>query len=270
MAEYGQTRAGLPRPGKALKAVMIVLFAIWLMFAVALKWGGASEQVFLLFCGNTERILDGEVWRLLTAPLLHMPSPFALLFTLLGLYFLAPALEDAWGPRRFLRFLVLSALIAYSFQLLLDLVLPASVTGKLIPQYWFGSVPVIDAIAVAFAMAFAGRTLHLMFVLPVSSKGLIVFVFVMNVLYVIAAEMGPSGALAPFGGMLAGWLLGGGSPSPLRRAYLKLRLAQLDAEARRTKGHRRRRVAESGLRVVEGGKKRGNDDDSGPDGRLLN
>lgn len=262
----------LPRPGKGLKAVMILLFAVWLTFAIALNWGGAPEELFLMLCGSTEGVLSGEIWRLFTAPLLHAPnSPFSILFALLGLYFLAPALESSWGTARFLRFLGFSALIAYSFQVLGDWALPDSVASKLVPPYWFGSIPVIDAIAVAFALAFAGRTVNLMFVLPVSSTGLIVFVFAMNVLYVIAAQMGPSGALAPFGGMLAGWLLAGGNPSPLRKLYLKLRLAQLDAEARRARGERRRRVAQSRLRVVEGGKRgRDHDDDDGGGGHLLN
>jgi membrane associated rhomboid family serine protease len=274
MSNFGQTtRMPLPRPGKVLKAVMLVLFAIWLMFAIALNWAGASEEAFLLFCGNTDRVLHGEVWRLITAPLLNAPNtPFSILFMLLGMYFLTPSLEEQWGGRRLLRFLFLSALIAYTFQMLVDLALPASVTSKLVPPYWFSTLPVLDAIAVAFAFAFAGRTVHLMFLFPVSSKGLIGFVFVMNVLYVIAAQMGPSGAVAPFGGMLAGWLLGGGTPSPMRRAWLKLRLAQLDSEARRAKGDRKKRVAASSLRVVGGGKRGrdGTDDDDGPSGTLLN
>lgn len=268
-----QTQFVFPKPGPALKGVMIAIFAIWLMFALALNWGGASEQVFLLFCGNTDAILQGQIWRLFTAPLLQMPnSVFSMLFTLLGLYFLGATLEETWGSKRFLRFLLVSALFAYSVQMLADLVLPASISAKLIGEYWFGAFPVIDAIAIAFALMFAGRTVHLMFVLPVSSRGLILFVVAMNVLYLIAAERGPSGFIAPFGGMIAGWLFGGGTPSPLRRAYLKWRLAQLDREAKLSKTARKKRVARSGLKVVEGGKGGPDDDDRGrgPDGRLLN
>jgi hypothetical protein len=79
---------GLPRPGRVLKVVMIAVLAIWLAFAIGINWAGAPETVFLLFCGNTERILSGEVFRLFTAPWMHMPSGTIghVLSTLFGLY----------------------------------------------------------------------------------------------------------------------------------------------------------------------------------------
>jgi hypothetical protein len=100
----------------------------------------------------------------------------------------------------------------------------------------------------------------LFFVLPVTSTGLIVFVIAMSVMTVIVRAQGPSGLVSPFGGMLAGWLFGGSSPSPLRRLWLKLRLAQLDVEAKREARDRRKRAEKSGLRVISGGR-----DDDGDD-----
>jgi membrane associated rhomboid family serine protease len=266
---YESTQVSLPRPGRGLTIVLVGLLAIWLMFAAALNWGGGSERLFLLFCGNTERILDGEIWRLFTAPLMHMPqgSIGHILMALLGLYFLSPSLEEMWGTGRFLRFLGMSALIAYGLQLVVGLVLYGSEPGKLVGSYWFGALPVVTAIAIAWALSFRGRTVRLMFVLPVSSRGLILFVVGMTLMYVIADARTPSGHIAPFGGMLAGFLLGGGTPSPLRRFYLKLRLAQLDSEAQRARTQRKQRVGQSSLRVLRGGR---NDDDKGPDRDLLN
>jgi hypothetical protein len=40
---------GLPRPGKALLAVMGVLVSLWVMFAVAVNYGGLDKEVFFLF-----------------------------------------------------------------------------------------------------------------------------------------------------------------------------------------------------------------------------
>ena len=62
-----------PRPGKALIGLMVVITTVWLMFAIGLNWGGAPPSLFLLFTGNTDAILHGEVWRLFTAPLMHTP-----------------------------------------------------------------------------------------------------------------------------------------------------------------------------------------------------
>ena len=265
---------GLPRPGRALTAVLVGLLAIWLVFAVGINWGGAPGAVFEALCGSTAHILQGEVWRLFTAPLLHVPSGTVghIVFTLLGLYFLSPSLEREWGPKRFLRFLAGSAIFAYVFQILVELVLPATLGQKLVPSLWFGAGPVVSAVSIAWALTFRGRTIHLMFVIPVTTRGLLIFVILMNVMVLIAQVMAPEGLIAPFGGMLAGWLFGSGSPSPLRRAWLKLKLAQLDAEARREADARKKRVQRSGLQVLEGGRTGDSDenDPKKPPGGWLN
>jgi membrane associated rhomboid family serine protease len=271
--EDGPRSLGIMRPGTAVTAVMVALGAIWLMFALAVNWAGANEDLFLLFCGNTERILHGEVWRLFTAPLMHLPSGTVghILFAILGLLFLAPSLEKQWGTGRMLRFLMLSAVIAYGFQMLCELALPASFARRLVPEYWFGAFPALEAVAIAWALSFRGQTVRLWFVLPVSSSGMVIFIVVMSVLRVVAAAPGPEGLLAPFGGMLAGWLLGASTPSPLRRAYLKLRLAQLDREAARSAEAARARRKSSSFRVIEGGRggRPGSDGDDSDGNKML-
>lgn len=274
--DYGtvRTMGGFVRPGRALTGVMIALLSIWLMFAIAINWGGASDELFLAFCGNTDKILSGEIWRLFTAPLMHHPTGTIshILFALLGLFFLAPTLEQKWGSARMLRFLALSGVIAYGVQMIFQLVLPASLSARLVGPYWYGAFPVIEAIAIAWAFNFSGQTVRLFFVLPVTSRALIGFVVAISVLRLIAASQAPEGLLSPFGGLFAGWLLGAGTPSPLRRAYLKFRLAQLDREVVQSKQRRARRVKQAPFRVIEGGRSETDDDDDGrgPDGRLLN
>jgi membrane associated rhomboid family serine protease len=265
---------GFPRPGRALSGVLLGLLALWVVFAVGMNWGGAPPAVFEALTGNTAQILKGEVWRLFTAPLLHVPTGTIrhILYTLLGLYFLSPSLEREWGPKRFLKFLGGSAVFAYAFQMALELALPATLGEKLVGPVWFGAGAVVSAVSIAWALTFRGRTINLMFVIPITSAGLIVFVVAVNVMVLLAQEMAPEGLLAPFGGMLAGWLFGSGSPSPIRRAWLKLKLARLDAEARREADARRRRVAKSGLQVLEGGRTRDTDEggEKKPPGGYLN
>lgn len=246
---------GFPRPGKGLKAVLLGLLTIWLIFALAMNWAGAAGDSFLALCGNTERVLEGQVWRLLTASFLHMPSGtiFHILSVLIGLYFLSPSLESEWGTKRFLRFLLLTGVLAYATQVLVAWALPARVAERLVPEYYFGAMPVVEAVAIAWALSFKGRTVNLFFVLPVSSRGLILFVIGMSVMYLIAGATPPSGHVAPFAGMVYGWLLGGGTPSPLRRLYLKYRLSRLEQEARRDRDVRKKRAQSSGLRVIDGG-----------------
>lgn len=265
---------GLPTPGPAIRGMMIVVFAVWLCFAIALNWAGAPVATFELFLGNTERLLQGELWRLFTAPLMHIaqgPGGVShILTTLFGLYFLTPRLEEAWGGKRLLRFVAVSVLVGYALQVLVELVTPAALGRRLVGPYWFGLSPALGAIAIAWALTFKNQVVHLFFVLPISSRMLIVIVVGGATLYLIAGALPPEGLISPYGGMLCGWLLGGSTPSPLRKLWLKLRLAQLGKQAQREQ--RRPRPNPGGLRVIPGGRSDDDSDDgeSGPGGRWLN
>jgi hypothetical protein len=110
-----------------------------------------------------------------------------------------------------------------------------------------------------------------MFLPPMSSRTLILVVVGFALLMLVAGAQPEEGLLSPFCGMFLGWLLGGGTPSPLRKGWLKLRLAQLEGQDARARGKgspRKARPNPGGLRVIPGG--RADDDDKGPDGRWLN
>jgi len=258
----------LPRPGPVLRVVLPGLFAIWLVFALALNWAGVSSAPFDALTADQEGLLSGQLWRLVTAALLHMPDAVGhILSALLGLYFLGASLEQRFGPRRFAWFLAWAAALSYLIQALLLVILPASVGGKLAPPSPIGAIPVVEAVAIAWAYSFRGRTVNLFMVLPVTSTGLVWFVVGFSVLTLIATEMPPSGHLAAFAGMGLGYLLGGGTPSPLRRMYLASRLRGLEREVEReVRGQRRRN--KSGFRVIPGG--RGPKDDDDDDKNMLN
>jgi hypothetical protein len=132
---------------------------------------------------------------------------------------------------------------------------------------WFGGVPAVEALSVAWALTFSGQTVRLLFVLPVTSRGLLWFVIGFSVLRLIAVQQTAEGLISPFGGLAAGWLLGAGTPSPLRRLYLKFRYSQLQRETARATEARSRRAKQSRFSVIEGGKR---DDDDGPGGKWLN
>jgi membrane associated rhomboid family serine protease len=186
---------------------------------------------------------------------------------LIGLYFLTPSLEERWGSRRLAWFLLISGAFAYAFQLLVEAVVPASVALKLSGEYWFGAMPVIEAVAVAWALNFRGQTVRLFFVLPITARGLLAFVIGFSVLRLVAVQHAAEGLIAPFGGLIAGWLFGGGTPSPARRVLLKLRYARLQRETERVRRERTRRVGRSSLRVIEGGRSRPEVEDDDDDER---
>jgi len=93
--QFGGMTMGLPRPGRVVKYLLIVnvaVFFLQIFFGDLLVAGLAVVPAWWW-----------QVWRYVTFQFLH-GDPIHLLFNMLGLYFLGMALEDAWGPRRFLWF----------------------------------------------------------------------------------------------------------------------------------------------------------------------
>lgn len=266
MQSPGAPQFSFPVPGRVLKAVLATLFAIWLVFALA-GWADAGGPTFALLVGNQAAISQGQLWRLFTAPLLHIPSGSLshILWTLLGMYFLGTSLEKSWGEARFLRFLIATAVLSYASQFVLGALLPAATASKMMPPIYFGAMPVVHAIAIAWACSFRDRTVQLMFVLPIRSSVLIWIVVGMGLLSLIAQQMPPSGHLANFAAMGWGYLLGGGTPSPLREMLLRYRLGNLRRQIEQEKKQRQRRAKKSGLTVIPGGRK--TEDESDPNGK---
>jgi membrane associated rhomboid family serine protease len=252
--EPADPQLSLPKPGKVLRVVLIALLSVWALFAVLLNWGNAGSSLFAALTANTDAILGGEVWRLLTASWLHVPTGTIghILSALIGLYFLAPSLEAAWGGQRLARFFFLTGFFAYGTQALVAWLLGPVQSARLVPEFAYGAMPVVEASAIAWACSFRGRVVHLFFVIPVSSTGLILFVVGTSVMYLIAGATPPSGHIALFAGMGLGYLLGGGTPSPLRQFYLRYRLARLEKDV---VSERKRRIPGRGLRLIQGGKK---------------
>jgi membrane associated rhomboid family serine protease len=222
------------------------------MLAVAFNYGGVDQSLLEPLIGDPTRILHGQVWRLLTPILIHTPSgPGAIghiVTTLLGLYFLGTSLEDRWGPKRTIGFLLGSAAFAFACQ-----VLGGLVVTKLAAPVFYGGLGMVEATAIAWALQNRHTTVRLFFVLPVTGTMLIGFVFLMSTLYVIAGTALPEGLITPFGGMLAGYLFS--DTSPLRRLYLKRKLRRIQAETaalRRTET--KQRPGAPKLRVIHGDK----------------
>jgi membrane associated rhomboid family serine protease len=264
-----------PKPGRIVMTLLCAVGGLWLAFAVGMHWAGVPAEVFVLLCGNTAAILHGQVWRLLTAPLMHAPNSFWHVFgVLLALYFFGTPLEEQWKSSRFLRFLFALAILPGLAQMLVDLILPASVSAVLSGEYWFGGFAVASGLTVAWALGSNSGTVRLYGILPVTPRMLVILVVATPLVYLIFREPPPEGIAGWLAGCLGGWLLGGGTPSPLRRYWLKFRIGRLDAEVQREAAQRRKRAERSQLKVIEGG--RGKSDDEGeprgrgPDGRWLN
>lgn len=244
------------KPSRSVAGLLVGLLVIWVAFAVATNWAGVGADVFGYLIGDPSRVFQGQIWRLLTAALLHHPNQVGhIIFSLLLLYFFATPLEERWGTRRLFVFLGLSASFAYLVESLAWLVAPGVAAST-----FFGGMVMADACLVAWALAARGETIRLYFLIPMKPMVLVWLMVGYNVLRLIALERPPEGQFAPFAAMAAGFLFGA-EQSPVRRAYLKWKLRRLQAEVdglTADKPNKARRRNGPKLQVIKGGR---DDDD---------
>lgn len=252
-----------PRPGRGLKAVLVTVLAFGLVNGFLAAWApSAGSALFDSLACDFERVLHGQVWRLLSSGLLTNPAHFGdLILTLVGLYFLAPDLESRWGDRRLLFFLLGAVLAGNLLVLGVDVLAPENALAARFHQpIVYGSSAAISAIAVAWSRDNANLVVRVFFVLPMRGSWLLWLTVGFAVLHIIFPSVLPEGVVAPFGGIAVG-LLFSGTPSLTRMLYLRLKLLLLrrrtrsltvaDVLASRTP--RRSRPGAPPLRVVPGG-----------------
>lgn len=251
----------LPKPGRALKVVLIAVAVLGIFNALLATWVPHGEQVFLALVCDFDKVGRGQLWRLLTSGLLTSPDhPSHLFFTLLGLYFLAPDIEKRWGDGRFLRFLVFAILAGNFVVFAVDRLAPESAQARFHPSAVYGASAAIAAVGVAWARQNADRVVNVFFILPVRGRWLLWVIVGFCVVDLIYPTLVPEGVVAPFGGVAAGLLLAG-SPSLLRTAWLRIKLAFLRRRAANLsvedmlapKPRRKPRPGAPPLRVVSGG-----------------
>jgi membrane associated rhomboid family serine protease len=256
-----QVSLAFPKPGRALRTVLIVMAVLGIGLALAATWGHGALTVFSWLLFEPARGF-AQPWRLVTSGLLTSPASWGhLLFSLLGLYFLGAPLEQRWGSWRFVRFLILAVVLGNLTTWLVDRTIGDAAPERFHPAYAFGPAAAITAVAIAWAREYADSTVQLFMVIPIKGRALFWITVGFCVLDLVYPAGMPEGVVAPFGGLIAG-LLWGGTPSLMRTAWLHVRLALLrrqssggvhveDVLAR--KPPRRPRPGAPPLRVVSGG-----------------
>jgi len=266
MSRFDQpSLAPLPKPGPALKAVLIAVTGFSLLNAVLVNWVPGGSALFEQMVCTQSALSRFQIWRLLTSGLLTSPGGqgaiTSLLFTLIGLYFLSPDLESRWGAKRFVGFISLATIFGNVLALLLDRIGPPVPVFH--PPMMFGAGAAITALTVAWARENSEREVRLFFAIAVKGKHLFWFAVAYALLGIVFLDASGSGAVAPIGGIVTG-LLFAGTPSPMRRMFLQMRLrglekqsqkltAQSILEGRAPKPKRPRSKDAPDLRIVQGG-----------------
>ncbi|HTL33058.1 MAG TPA: rhomboid family intramembrane serine protease [Kofleriaceae bacterium] len=132
------------------------------------------------------RIWTGQVWRLVTWPLVE-PGPMQLVFTCIVIYKMGGDLAVRWGDRRLRRFVVEVALAAGVGTCVLS-----AVTGHFV--FRLGGWAMADAIVIAWARQFPQRAMLVYGVLTLRGRDLIRLTLAVAVLFAI--YVGPV-AMAP-------------------------------------------------------------------------
>jgi membrane associated rhomboid family serine protease len=179
---YREGPSFFDRVGQQGATVWLIAITVGVFFGQYLsltRQGPWFSQLANLGCYDTEAILEGEVWRLITSAFLHA-GVFHLFFNMLVLYWAGQRLEELYGPREFVIFYLLSALAANLFRLCVEQV------GLAPPSFAVGASGATAAVFVLFACHYPHAQVRIWFILPVPA-------WLLALLYVALAALGGLG-----------------------------------------------------------------------------
>lgn len=143
-----------------------IVFAMGGLYAVSLFFAPLAPLQYLTL--DTARVLQGEIWRLVTFLIIPpVTSPLYALFFLLFYYFIGTTLEARWGVRRFFLYYLLGALGA---------ILGALLTGAGTNVYLNLSL------FFAFALLYPDYQINIYFIFPIKIK----WIAMLNALYFLS------------------------------------------------------------------------------------
>lgn len=152
---------------------------------------------------RVDRVLKGEVWRLVTYAFLHSDDIWHILFNMLALWWFGRAVEEIYGPKEFLAFY----LVAAFFSGLTHFGYELAVHGVAGAHPAIGASGAVTAVMMVFAMHYPKTTVLLFFIIPVPIIVLMVLFIFADVLGFIGARPGSNIAFAAhLGGALFGFL----------------------------------------------------------------
>lgn len=230
----------LPSPTRVVLRLIIVLAGLWVFFAVLVNSAGArwaSDAYDHLMLQASSVVPGLELWQVATYAWLHDLNGLShVLFNCLGLFFLGTSLERRWGGKTFLKFFVLSGVIAGVFSVLVGLFLPSTFGAPIV-----GASGALFGIIAAYSILFPDAHILLMFVIPVRSRYLVWIAIGVDIVLFFALPQNNTAIQTHIGGAIGGWLLITGNWHP-RIFWPKL------------KSLVRGRPKKPGLRVIPGGR----------------
>jgi membrane associated rhomboid family serine protease len=144
-----------------------------------------------------DKIVAGEVWRLLTPIFLHA-GIFHLFFNMLVLYWAGSWLEDIYGSREFLAFYLIGGVFASCVQTVVQ------ASGVAVVRPGIGASGAVTATLVLFAFHFPWQRIYVWFIFPMPVWVVVVVYVILDGLGAVGAGPGGIGYIAHLGGALFG------------------------------------------------------------------
>jgi len=192
-------RFAFPKLGSAVKSLIIINFAVFLIQAIDLRIERSAGVFTRLFSLTPSLVLHrGFFWQFFTYMFLHA-SLWHLFLNMLALYFFGTDMEVALGKKRFLKFYLLCGLAGGAAQFIFS--------AFINPQVLIlGASGAVLGVLVAFAILYPNRMLLLFFIIPVRARTVIYLLIFINIIYGLDFKASGVAAFAHLGGMLAGYL----------------------------------------------------------------
>lgn len=190
-------------PGGSGQSVCKLLIMINVaVFLLQIFSNGFVEDWFAM---QTDSVLSGQIWRLLTYGFCHSPTElFHILFNMLFLWWFGPRLESIYGSREFVVFYLTSIIVAGLAYAGIDLV-----TGN--PTRMLGASGGVMAVVTLYACHFPRQIIYLFFVIPIELRWLVGLLAIID-LHPLLLELKNRGTAnnvahaAHLGGMAFGFL----------------------------------------------------------------
>lgn len=211
---------GFASPTPAVTTFLIIIIAAYLLFAVFgnTEIGGTVYSTLMLVPAPT--VFSFELWRIVTYAFLHdAGSPMHVIFNALLLYMLGPELEDRWGEKRFIIFVMTAILLGGALVCLSFLV---GISNSIVVGFSAATVGLV----IAWGLTFSTHQIYLLGLIPVTGMQLVYITVGMEVIYAVSANSISSAA--HFGGIIAGFIftLGLYKPRRIRDMWRKHKMKQ--------------------------------------------
>jgi membrane associated rhomboid family serine protease len=187
-----------PRLTPAVKAMLIGTVVLFVVQLIEQQWMQKGWLITYLALWP-KLVFAGQVWRIITWPLVQVVDVQNVLWACVGLYFFGTDLEESFGTRRFILFSAVAVFLAGIVATLYGLVHSVYYTQPVL-----GLAPLGYALTAAWGTRFPNK--RLLFP-PVSARVFVWILLGLAILYLLARSTHESPA-ASLGAIGIGYLLG--------------------------------------------------------------